>query len=308
MTFAGRATAAQIALTSSLQGGFAFALGPFVGRITDGFGPRITVLIGVTLQVLANLAASFTVENLGGIYATQGILFGIGTCFVTNGAISEPAQWFSKRLSLAFGLSTTLGGVGALCFTFGTSAMLNVLGPAWTLRIYAIFNAGLLYPAALCLKPRGKRIAPDPDAPRRPFVNFKLFLDPKFSLMFVGIFLVCMAFPTPFYLPSHAYEVQLPPQTGTTLLAIMTGMSAVSTAVAGALVPYTGVMNIFVMTQFLAAASIFFFWVAAGSSIALLSTYAAVYGLSWGSFWNLVASSTAELFFHLDVFPGMYRT
>jgi MFS family permease len=89
-------------------------LGPFVGRITDRFGARITVAIGVTLQVLANLAASFTVDNLGGIYATQGILFGIGTCFVSNGAISAPAQWFSKRLSLAFGLAVTAGECGAM--------------------------------------------------------------------------------------------------------------------------------------------------------------------------------------------------
>jgi hypothetical protein len=102
---------------------------------------------------------------------------------------------------------------------------------------------------------------------------------------------------------TDAFDTQLPQQTGTNLLAIMTAMSAVSTFVAGALVPYTGVMNIYVLTQFFAAASIFCFWVPAGNSVVLLSLFAAVYGLCWGSFWNLLANSTAELFFHLDVFP-----
>lgn len=241
VTFAGRATAAQVSLTSSLQGGFSFILGPLVGRVTDRFGPRITCMIGVTLQVISNLAASFCVESIGGLWATQGILFGIGTCFVSNASLSAPPMYFRKRLSLAFGLATTLGGLGGLCFTFGTQAMLVSLGPAWALRIYAIFIAALLYPSAMVFKSRGAVAASPASNVRRPFFNFKLFADFRFLTMFLAIVLCCMSFPGPFFLPAYAYDAGLPASVGTNLLALMTAMSALSTLIAGALVSKTGV-------------------------------------------------------------------
>ena len=112
-----------------------------------------------------------------------------------------------------------------------------------------------------------------------------------------------MAFPAPFYLPAYAYDIGQGSNIGTYLLATMTGFSAVSTLVVGPLVPYLGTMNIYCITQFIAAISIFLFWVPSGSNLGLLFSYAAIYGLFWGCFWSLLAGSMATVFTHLDVFP-----
>jgi len=201
VTFAGTSVT-QVALTSSLQGGFSFLLGPVAGRMTDRVGPRWTALLGVTLQVISHIAASFSLGSIVAIQMTQGVIFGMGGSFTSNACISAPAGWFTRRLSMAFGIAVAAGGLGGVCFTFGTQAMLLNLGPAWTLRIYAIVNAVLLYPAALALKTNPRAPVLYDSTVKRPFINFKLFTNVKFSLTFVGLFLCALAFPAPFYLPS----------------------------------------------------------------------------------------------------------
>lgn len=297
VTFAGTVSTSQVALISSLQSGFAFILGPFVGRLTDYAGPRITCIVGMVIQVAANVAASYctTIETL---WATQGILFGIGTCFVTNAVISAPQQWFAKRLAFAFGISISGTGIGGLVLTFVTQAMLTKVGPAWTLRFYAILCAGLLIPASIALRTR----APPPGTihRKRPFINWKLFADKKFLVVFFGMLLCSLAFPAPFYLPAYTYVVGIDPSIGANFLAIQTGVSALANFLAGVAIPKTGVLNLFCISQFLAAISTFIFWMPAGSNVALLYVYSIWWGLCWGCFFPTLAPAIAQLFSHLD--------
>ncbi|KAI9028018.1 major facilitator superfamily domain-containing protein [Hyaloraphidium curvatum] len=300
-TFAG-SSAAQVSLTSSLQGGCSFLFGPFVGRITDRFGPRLTCLIGVTLQVAANVAASFSLSSIYAIWVTQGILFGTGSCFVSNAAMSAPPMWFRKKLSLAFGVAVMFGGLGGLSFTFMTQALLTNLGPAWTLRVYAAINAALLYPAAFALRNHPGRGAWDPSKPR-PFLNIRIFSNKKFLLFMCGIFCCGLAFPAAFYLPSYLYYAGMDPNLGAPLLAVSMGLSGIAATISGTLAPRTGVLNLFIGSQAVAAASVFAFWLPAGSSVAMLFLYAAIWGLFWGPVWNLLAGVVGRLFADLDAFP-----
>lgn len=215
--------------------------------------------------------------------------------------MSAPAQWFTKKLPLAYGISTAMGGAGGLTFTFATQAMLQNLGPEWTLRIYAIINAALVIPAAFALKTRAA--VADPDAPKRPFVNFKLFGDLKFAIMCLGILFASFAFPAPFYLPAYTYTAGLNPSLGAPLLGVMAGLSGISPMIAGLIIPKVGMMNVFVISQLMAALSPFMFWLPAGTNVALLFVYAAVWGLTWGTVWSLLGQVSAVLFSHLDAFP-----
>jgi len=294
-----------VSLISSLQAGCAFILGPLAGRMTDKYGPRVTALCGIAVQIAANVAASFC-NTVPTLMVTQGIMFGLGTCLVQNAVISAPAQWFSKRLPLAFGISICGTGLGGLCLTFVTQALLNNLGPSWTLRVYAIMNAVILIPAALALKTR----APPPGTVKvkRPFINFKLFADLKFTLVFMGMLLATLAFPAPFFLPSFVFDVGLDPSNGANLLAIQTGVSAVSNFASGLLAPKVGILNLFCITQLLVAISPFCFWLPAGSSLAMLYVFAVWWGFFWGFFFGTLAPAIATLFSHLDVFPVVVGT
>lgn len=332
MTFAGTASASQVSLINGMQGGFSFLLGPFVGRFCDKYGPRIvswkggflvivivviekltnqvhirpahnykTCPVGVTLQVVANVSASFctTIQTL---WVTQGILFGIGCCFVQNSSVSAPAQWFSKKLSIALGISMCGSGLGGLALSFVTQSLLNGMGPVWTLRIYAIMNAALLFPSALALRTR----APPPGTIHRkqPLISLDLFKNFTFLRLFLGSFLCCWAFPAPFFVPSYLYDTAgMDPSHGATLLAVTVGMSSVSMILAGLVAPRFGILNTFVVSQFGAAVSIFLFWMPAGTQLALLYVYSVTWGLLWGCFFSMLAAAAAKLFVHIAAFP-----
>ncbi|KAI8999673.1 major facilitator superfamily domain-containing protein [Hyaloraphidium curvatum] len=297
--FAGTVNASQVSLTVSMMSGFSFLLGPFVGRLTDQYGPRLTALIGVVLMVIANVSASFC-TTIQTIWVTQGILFGIGCCFAQNAAVSAPAQYFSKRLAMAFGIGISGSGIGGLAFSFITAALLSNLGSPWTLRVYAIISAGMLFPAALLLR---RRVKPPKDAAKTPFFNVSFFKNAQFLRLFAGAFICCMAFPAPFFLPSYVYDKGMDPSIGTNLVAVTTGLSAVGTVLGGLAASRFGTLNVFVVSQLFAALSTFMFWIPAGTNAALLYFYAAFWGIFWGPFFSLLASAAAVLFVDLGPFP-----
>lgn len=300
VTFPGQITASQASLTSSLQAGTAFLFGPFIGRLTDKYGPRVTCLIGVTLQVAGNLAASFC-NNIYTIWVTQGILFGLGAGFVQNAATSAPAQWFSKRLSLAFGIGISGSGIGGLVMAFVTQSLLNNLGASWTLRVYAIMNAAVLYPCALALR---TRVPPSGTMHKKqPLFAVNLFKNNEFRMLFAGALFCALAFPAPFFLPSYVYDKGLDPSHGATLLALATGVSAIGTVIGGALTPRLGTLNVFVYSQLLAALTVFMFWMPAGTNLGMLYVFVIFWGLFWGNFFSLLANAAAILFSHLAAFP-----
>ena len=116
--FAGTVPASQLSLISSLQAGCGMAFGPFIGRLTDRYGSRTSVLIGCALQVIGNIGASFSLTSVYLLWLFQGIIFGTGCGFTGNGAMSAPAGYFSKRLSLAFGIGMAGSGIGGLTMSF----------------------------------------------------------------------------------------------------------------------------------------------------------------------------------------------
>jgi MFS family permease len=89
-------------------------LSPLVGRIMDRHGPRVVIESGVVL-VAAGLLLSTLVQSLWQLYATIGLLVGVGSNLMSFTAQSlYLPNWFVRRRGLAISIAFSGVGVGAI--------------------------------------------------------------------------------------------------------------------------------------------------------------------------------------------------
>lgn len=144
-------TLAEMQVTFSILIVVQTFLSPAQGLLIDLFGPRWLLSIGTALTGLSwVLAAQAT--SLPMLYATYGLLGGIGTGIVYVGVVGHMVQWFPDRRGLATGCVAAGYGMGALLFTFPVSNTMAASGYA-----EAMLTFGLLFGAAGLLVAQGFR-------------------------------------------------------------------------------------------------------------------------------------------------------
>lgn len=74
--------------------------------------------------------------------------------FLFVGSVGIPAQWFTKRRSLANGISASGSGFGGLIYSLAAGAMLQSIGLAWTFRVLGILAFSVNSICALLLRDR----------------------------------------------------------------------------------------------------------------------------------------------------------
>lgn len=93
----------------------------------------------------------------------------------------EDAGLIDCQRGLATGITFSSGGIGATCLTLAMNALRQRIGLEWALRVIGLLTLGCCLPASYFLKPRfsGR------EAGR---LNFTLFRNPQFLLLFFGGF------------------------------------------------------------------------------------------------------------------------
>ncbi|KAF8245475.1 major facilitator superfamily protein [Wilcoxina mikolae CBS 423.85] len=147
------------ALIGGLNFSTAMLVAPTITSLARRFGPQVPMLIGVFFLSSGFLLASFA-GRIWHLYLTQGVLVGVGVGFVYVPSVAILSQWFSRRRSLANGISAAGSGVGGLVFALSTGRMIETLGVSWALRITAgvVFIMNLL--AALIIRDRNLVLKP----------------------------------------------------------------------------------------------------------------------------------------------------
>jgi MFS family permease len=87
------------------------AVGPFMGRLADRWGPRRVIVASLLLLAVGTIGSAF-VQRLWHVYLTAGILMAVGAggASMTTGA-TVISRWFEARRGLAMGLAA--GGMSA---------------------------------------------------------------------------------------------------------------------------------------------------------------------------------------------------
>src|ERR1700690_2830830 len=92
-------------------------LSPVQGFLVEKLGPKLLIGAGALLSG-AGWIASSSIESLWGLYATYGLLCGIGTGIVYIGIIGLMVKWFPQQRGLATGVVAAGYGFGASLTTF----------------------------------------------------------------------------------------------------------------------------------------------------------------------------------------------
>nr|XP_036576013.1 monocarboxylate permease [Colletotrichum truncatum]KAF6782684.1 monocarboxylate permease [Colletotrichum truncatum] len=285
----GLSTPAVLSFVGSLAAALISALAIVNSRVMRRFGPQRTGLLGITLMGLSEVLSSFAVKNIGALFATSGVMLGLGVslCFSIVSVI--PAQYFSRKRGLANGIVFAGGGLGGAVNSFALDALLNRLGPAWAYRVLALMTLATGLPAAWLVKER---------TPVRGsgFVEWRLFKSYTFVVIFlagaVGTFPL---FVPPFFLPLYSKSIGLSSSTGAGLVAGFNFSSAVGRVCCGVLCDAFGALNVLFVSLALSAVSILAIW-PASTTLAPMIIFVIVNGISNGGFFSTMPTVVGNVF------------
>jgi MFS family permease len=143
----------EYGLVGGLNFSCAMLLAPLVTYLASRFRLQVIMLSRCFLQCISYVAASFA-SRTWHLYLTQGALVGSGIGFIIIPSTAVLSQWFSKRRSIANGISSAGSGVGGAAFTWGTAAMIQHQGLGWALRTTGLVTLAAIVPATLLLRDR----------------------------------------------------------------------------------------------------------------------------------------------------------
>jgi len=164
-------------------------LSPVQGWLVDKFGPKLLIGAGAVLSGLGWVATSY-VTTLWGLYATYGLLCGIGTGIVYIGIIGLMVKWFPERRGFATGVVAAGYGFGAILTTFPIDDMMKAAGYQKTLFVFGIIFAAVgLIGALLLHAPKEgevvEKVLLEGEVAQRSYEPMEMLKTPVFWLLFV---------------------------------------------------------------------------------------------------------------------------
>jgi nitrate/nitrite transporter NarK len=199
-------------------------------------------------------------------------------CFMTVSVI--PAQYFLRKRGLANGVVFAAGGLGGAAIALVTERLLDVLGPAWALRIIGILTLATGLPAAWLIREHMP-------AKRTTFVEWRMFRSLKFDLLFLsGDIATFPLYVPPFFLPLYCQSIGLKPSVGAAMVASFNFSSAIGRIGLGLLCDFFGPLNMLSVTLLMTGISMLVLW-PFSNSLAPLVVF---------TIWNGVATRKWRLF------------
>lgn len=209
----------NIALIDTLAQGLCYMGAPFSALLTKRFPKyhRQIVWIGWPICIGGLVAGSFA-DTVGGLVATQGVMYGIGFITLTYPIISMVDEWWIARKGMALGLISAASGASGAIMPFVASAMLHKYGYKTTLRAVAVAMAALTGPLLPTLKGR----LPPPEHNKMAKINWRFLRKPLFWVFGMSTLAQGLGFFLPaLYLPTYATAIGLNSTQGALILAIM---------------------------------------------------------------------------------------
>lgn len=283
----------SIALEFAFIGGLsisqALLVAPLSTYVTRVYGTRTTLLLGVALETLALIGASFTHE-VWQLFLSQGVCFGFGMGFLFVGTVGIIPQWFTKKRSLANGISTAGSGLGGMMYSLATSAMIDRLGVKWALRILGILSCVVNCTCALLIKDRNKAVGSIQLA-----FDYTLFKRPAFVLLLGWGFFSMMGYIVLlFSLPNYATSIGLSAHQGSIIGAVLNLGQGLGRPLVGIFSDKAGRINLAGLCTFFGGLCCFVIWIFA-KNFGVLVFFAIIVGTVAGTFWTTIGPVGAEV-------------
>ncbi|ORX96148.1 MFS general substrate transporter [Basidiobolus meristosporus CBS 931.73] len=284
----------KISFIGTLGSSILFIFGLVSGRLADMYGFKRIQFLGNVILCGGLIIASFASE-VWHLYLSQGVLYGLGGSLCFFPAVSVPSQWFTKRRGLATGIAVSGGGIGGLALAPITRSLISKVGFRWSLRILGLGGFVLLSIASILLRTRIQ------SKPNTPILDFLLFRNPRFTVLFLIGMIVSFGYLVPFFfLPNYVLYTGLSVEMGSLLLGLLNGSSALGRVVLGFLADGMGRINSLFLSLFVGTLSIFLLWSFATGFTALLC-FVLLYGFTAGGFVSLFPVVASEVNGHAGI-------
>ncbi|KAJ6780382.1 hypothetical protein PWT90_03526 [Aphanocladium album] len=285
----GLAGPAVVSFIGSLQAAMVSLCATSNAWLLQYLGPRRTALTGVALLGGCEILSSFTTHNLGGLFVTSGVMFGLGASFVFCVITAIPSQYFNKKRGLANGLIFAGSGLGGAVISIALDPLIEKVGLAMAYRVLGIVTLATGMPAAWIMKERTS-------LPRRKFIEWKMFKSVNFVVICAATALGTFPlYVPPFFLPLYANSLGFSSATGAGLVAGFTLSSAAGRIICGYLCDMIGAINVLFITLILTALSMLAIW-PASTTLGPLTLFVVINGLSNGGFFCTMPTVASNVF------------
>lgn len=258
-------------------------------RVLQSFGSRMTAALGVCFLAGGEILSGFTVDHVGGLFVTAGVIMGIGVSlnFIVVGSVST--QYFNRKRGLANGIVFAGGGLGGAVISFMMEGFLESMGTAWTFRALGLITLATGLPAVYFIK---DRVKPN----RRTFIEWTLFQDSRFVILFLaGAVATFPLLVPPFFFPLYARSIGIGSRESAAIVSAFNLSSAVGRISAGLLSDRIGPLNSLAVSLFLNAASLLALW-PVSTTLAPLVVFAIINGAAAGGFFSLMPTVAGGVF------------
>lgn len=268
---------------------------PLATMTTRLYGTRTTLLIGVFLETISLIGASFA-TNIWHLFLSQGVCFGWGMGFLFVGSVVISPQWFTTKRSLANGVSAAGSGLGGLVYSLAAEAMIRNLSLAWAFRILGILACVINFVCAIIIRDRNKQIGSSQLS-----FDHRLFKKVEFlgllafgSLSMLGYIVLL------FSLPNYARTVGMTASQGSIIGAVLNLGQALGRPPIGYFSDNFGRINMAVTMTFLAGLFSLVVWMFA-KSFGVLIFFAIIGGAVAGTFWAIAGPVWTEVMGLVDL-------
>lgn len=289
------ATPLHYAFIGGLSISQALIVSPVATLTTRLYGTRTTLLIGVALETISFLGASFAAQTWH-LFLSQGICFGWGMGFQFVGSVGISAQWFSTHRSLANGIAAAGSGIGGLVYSLSAQAMIRNISLPWAFRILAIIAFVVNTSCSLLIKDRNKQIGSSQLS-----FDYRLFKKMEFlGLMAFGFLSMLGYVVLLFSLPNYARTIGLTAQQGSIVGAVLNLGQALGRPPIGYFSDNIGRLNMASSMTFLVGLFSLLIWMFA-KSFGVLIFFSLIGGTVAGTYWAVVAPVTTEVMGLVDL-------
>ena len=255
------------------------------------------MFVGVIALAGGFLAASFA-SKAWHLYLCQGVLVGIGVGFIYIPSIAILSQWFSKKRSLANGITSAGSGIGGIIFSLITGIMIENISLAWSLRITGIITFVMNFTAVVLIRDRNKIIQPA----QRPF-DTKLLSRPDVWILLLWAFISMLGYTTLLYsLPDFALSIGLSRTRATDTITYLNLGTALGRPLIGSLSDRYGRIKVPAFLTLACGILCFVIWLPAislGATVLFAILSGAILGVFWAaSFSSPAAQSKEKLTLH----------
>ncbi|KAJ5919531.1 hypothetical protein N7454_009366 [Penicillium verhagenii] len=258
----------------------AFFCGIQVGPIFDAKGPRILVTCGgigtVLSMVLLGLCTKYWHFML-----VFGVLGGVSVSLAFNPAISIVAHYFRRRRDFATGVASSGASCGGVVFPLLFQSVASRVRFAWATRVIALVDLVAFSVAIILAR---SRLPPKETGVRALFPDLSLFCNGILMLASMGIFFMEWGLFVPLtYLTSYALSHGQPSQFSFLLLSLINAGSVFGRWIPGYCADRIGRFNTLIVTIFGCLLCITCLWISAGTSQAVITIFALLFGFASGS-------------------------